>query len=345
MRPILPQRRPAGPRRKVAFGNYRTLECGMARAERVAALRRFNRFYTARIGVLHERLAGGDFTLAQSRLLWELAHHEGLTAAGLARQLDLDPGYLSRLLRGLRESGLVRAQRSKLDAREAVLTLTAAGRRAFAPLDERSRHDVDALLQPLPEAEQRRLLDAAATIETLLGTARGEADVRLRALRPGDIGWVAMRHGALYAEEYGWDMRFEALVAHIAARFVERFDGAREAAWVAERDGAACGCVFLVQCRDDADEAPIPGVAQLRLLLVEPQTRGAGVGRQLVERCSAFARSAGYRRIRLWTNSVLGTARHLYEQAGYRLVASEPHESFGKALVGETWELDLQANS
>lgn len=314
----------------------------MVAAERVAALRRFNRFYTARIGVLHEHLAGADFTLAQARLLWELAHGDGLTAASLSRQLELDAGYLSRLLRGLRERGLVRAHRSRHDARQSILSLTAAGRRAFAPMDERSRSDVEALLRPLADAEQRRLLDSALAIESLLGAPTAPpGDVHLRELQAGDIGWVTMRHGALYAEEYGWDLRFEALVAHIAAGFVERFDPRAEAAWIAERDGAPCGCVFVVQCRDDDTDAAVPDVAQLRLLLVEPHARNAGVGRRLVERCSAFAREAGYRRIRLWTNSVLGAARHLYEREGYRLVASEPHVSFGKSLVGETWELML----
>ena len=314
----------------------------MAKAERVAALRGFNRFYTRQIGVLQERLAGSEFTLAQSRVLWELAHRDGVAAAALARELALDPGYLSRLLRGLRERGLVRATRSKADARQSMLTLTAAGRRAFAPLDEQSRRDMDALLEPLPDADQRRLLDAALTIESLL--RRGEplgGDVTLRALRPGDIGWVVMRHGALYAEEYGWDMRFEALVAHIAARFVEQLDADHEAAWIAERSGVNVGCVFLVRSRDEATDKPLPGIAQLRLLLAEPSARGLGIGKRLVAQCTRFARAAGYARIRLWTNSVLAAARGIYEQEGYRLVASEPHESFGKKLVGETWELTL----
>jgi DNA-binding MarR family transcriptional regulator/GNAT superfamily N-acetyltransferase len=314
----------------------------MSMAERVAALRGFNRFYTQQIGVLHERLAGSPYTLTQSRLLWELAHRDGLTAATLARELELDPGYLSRLLRSLRERGLVRATRSKADGRQALLALTAAGRRAFAPLDERSRLGMQALLEPLCDADQSRLVESAGTIEALLGgSAAASHALALRAPEPGDIGWVVMRHGALYAKEYGWDMRFEALVAHIAAGFIDQFDAQREAAWIAERAGVRVGCVFLVRARDEATAAPLPGVAQLRLLLVEPSARGLGVGKRLVSQCTRFAREAGYARIRLWTNSVLSAARGIYEREGYRMIASEPHESFGKKLVGETWELEL----
>ena len=255
---------------------------------------------------------------------------------------DLDPGYLSRLLRGLRERGLLRASGSKADARQTLLGLSAAGRRAFTPIDEHSRRDIDALLQPLPESAQRRLVEATSTIESLLGGERAAAaDVVLRALRPGDIGWVVMRHGALYGEEYGWDMRFEALVAHIAAGFVEQFDTARDAAWIAERGGTPLGCVFLVQARHERTGKPLRDIAQLRLLLVEPSARGLGLGKRLVTECTRFARAARYLRIRLWTNSVLLAARAIYEREGYRLIGSEAHHSFGKELVGETWELTL----
>ncbi|MGZ5131888.1 MAG: bifunctional helix-turn-helix transcriptional regulator/GNAT family N-acetyltransferase [Caldimonas sp.] len=310
---------------------------------RTAAVRRFNRFYTRRIGVLRERLADTRFSLAESRLLWELAHRERITAAELARDLDLDPGYLSRLLRGLKDGKLIKSVRSPDDARHLHLSLTAAGKRAFAPLDRQSEGQVAALLAPLADAEQQQLLAAMTTIESLLDDERRAAPPWL--LRPpesGDIGWVIERHGALYAREYAWDLRFEALVARIAADFVDRFDAAREACWIAERAGTRVGCVFLVQARDETKgNAVVEGTAQLRMLLVEPTARGLGIGARLVDECERFARARGYRRIVLWTNSVLLAARHIYTRAGYVLTASEPHESFGHKLVGETWELAL----
>jgi DNA-binding MarR family transcriptional regulator/GNAT superfamily N-acetyltransferase len=308
--------------------------------DRVAALRAFNRFYTGRIGVLHDKLLSTRFTLGESRLLWELAHTPGLTATALGRTLGLDAGYLSRLLAGLRERGLVKAQRSASDGRQTLLSLTAAGRRAFAPLDQRSHAQVSALLTPLSDSQQHDLLAATARIQNLLGE-QPPSPVELRAHRPGDLGWIVARHGALYAQEFGWDMRFEALVARIAADFIERFDAAREACWIAERDGVPLGCVCLVQARDEATGDIDPGVAQLRLLLVEPAARGLGLGRRLSDECERFARAAGYRRMRLWTNSLLLAARGIYAKAGYRLLASEPHESFGHALVGEIWEKSL----
>ena len=308
----------------------------------VAALRSFNRFYTRRIGVLDERLYGTPFTLPQTRVLWELAHHDGITASELARMLDLDPGYLSRLLAALKSRRLVRARRSPADARQQMLSLTAAGRRAYAPMDARSQAQASALLAPLPEADRRRLLQATGTIESLLGVRHVDpAPYLLRAPRPGDIGWVVARHGALYAQEYGWDITFEGLVAQIAGRFVERFDAKREACWIAERDGQNVGCVFLVQARDDKTDKPERGVAQLRLLLVEPSARGLGIGARLVTECERFARQAGYRNIRLWTQSTLTAARAIYAKAGYKRIASEPHQSFGADLVGEVWELEL----
>ncbi len=309
--------------------------------ERIAALRAFNRFYTRRIGVLHEGLLDTRFSLAESRLLWELAHADSTTATELSRSLDLDPGYLSRLLRGFKERGLVKASRSASDARSTRLSITAAGRRAFAPLDRRSQTEVAALLGPLSDAQQRELLAAMACIESLLGARARTQPFVLRAHRPGDIGWVVSRHGALYAQEYGWDMSFEALVARIAASFVEQFDPSREACWIAERDGSQIGCVFLVQARDEATQAVEPGTAQLRMLLVEPSARGLGLGVALVNECERLARQVGYRRIRLWTNSLLLAARGIYQRAGYKLLASEPHHSFGHDLVGETWELSL----
>ncbi|HEX2541951.1 MAG TPA: helix-turn-helix domain-containing GNAT family N-acetyltransferase [Caldimonas sp.] len=309
---------------------------------RTDAIRRFNRFYTRRIGVLHENLVDTSFTLAESRLLWEFAHRERATAAELARDLHLDPGYLSRLLRGLKDKKLIRSERSADDARHLHLSITAAGQRAFAPLDRRSEADVAALLAPLSDTDQRALLEAMEAVERLLGEGRRERRPwHLRPPRNGDMGWVVARHGALYASEYGWDMRFEALVARIVADFVDRFDAEREACWIAERNGDNLGCVFLVQARDEATGAVDDGTAQLRLLIVEPGARGLGIGARLVDECERFARDRGYRRIVLWTNSVLVAARGIYARAGYVLTRSEPHESFGQSLVGENWELSL----
>lgn len=313
-------------------------------ARRIEAVRTFNRFYTRRIGVLSEGLLHTEFTLTESRLLWELAHAESVTASELARRLDLDPGYLSRLLCGFGRRGLIKRTRSKADGREILLGLTAAGRRAFAPLDARSQEEVGAMLAALPEGQQHDLLRAFSAVERLLDDGAGRSarvPYLLRAHQPGDIGWVVSRHGALYAQEYGWDLTFEALVARIAADFVERFEPAREACWIAERDGVNVGCVFLVRWRDEATQQPVDGVAQLRMLLVEPAARGLGIGERLVRECSRFARQAGYRSIRLWTNSVLTAARGIYQKVGYRLVSSEPHHSFGHDLVGEIWELTL----
>jgi DNA-binding MarR family transcriptional regulator/GNAT superfamily N-acetyltransferase len=321
----------------------------MTATDHAPALRAFNRFYTGRIGVLHEGLADTPFTLAESRLLWELAHRDSTTASQLALALDLDPGYLSRLLRRFRQRGLIRSTRSKHDARQVQIALSAAGRKAFAPLDAHSNRQMRALLQPLDSGAQRQLVQAMHSIERLLAppteaapAATGQAPFVLHAHRPGDMGWIMSRHGALYAEEYGWDLRFEALVGHIASRFIEQFDAEREACWIAERDGMNVGCVLLVQARDEMSEQVIPGVAQLRLLLVEPTARGLGIGAALVRECERHARRCGYASITLWTNSVLLAARGIYRSQGYRLVKSEPHTSFGQALVGETWELPLR---
>jgi len=313
-------------------------------ASRIDAIRRFNRFYTRRIGVLQEGLLATPFSLTESRLLWEFAHRERATATELSRDLGLDPGYLSRLLRGFKERGLIKGVRASHDARHLHLTITAAGRKAFAPLDTRTHAEIRQWLDALAPSEQQQLVQAMTSIERLLDAKESRpAPYLLRPPRSGDIGWVIARHGALYAHEYHWDMRFEALVGHIAARFVERLDPRREACWIAERDHANVGCVFLVQARDEATDAPLDGVAQLRLLLVEPSARGLGIGARLVTECERFARQAGYARIVLWTNSVLLAARGIYAKAGYHLVKSEPHSSFGHELVGETWELPLVA--
>jgi DNA-binding MarR family transcriptional regulator/N-acetylglutamate synthase-like GNAT family acetyltransferase len=314
---------------------------------RISDIRRFNRFYTQKIGVLQEGLLDSAFSLAEVRVLYELAHWrddsgpEATTqspcASRLAARLGLDEGYLSRLLHGFEKQRLIVRKPSPDDGRENVLSLTPRGRKAFAPLDARSRKQVAAMLAPLSSRERSRLATAMTTIEQVLGPrppAPRTATYTLRSPRPGDIGWVTHRHGVLYAEEYGYDERFEALVAEIAAHFVQAFDVKRERCWIAERDGEILGCVFLV--------SKARTVAKLRLLLVEPDARGLGLGARLVDECIAFARQAGYRKMVLWTQSELLAARRIYEQRGFRRVAEEPHRSFGRDLVAETWELRLQ---
>ena len=308
---------------------------------RVAAVRRFTRFYTRRIGVLREHLLDSAFSLTAGRVLYELAQWpEGSrpTATALAAKLELDQGYLSRILRGFTQRGLVRKGKHAPDGRQRPLELTAQGRRAFAPLDARSRAEVAALLASLAAPEQQRLVGAMQAIEDLLGAGDDDARARavpylLRSHRAGDMGWVIHRHGALYAQEYGYDERFEALVATIAAHFIEHFDRDRERCWIAEMDGEIVGSVFLVRKTST--------VAKLRLLLVEPRARGFGIGARLVDECVRFASAAGYRRLVLWTQSELAAARRLYERAGFRRVRAEAHRSFGKKLVAETWELGL----
>jgi DNA-binding MarR family transcriptional regulator/N-acetylglutamate synthase-like GNAT family acetyltransferase len=305
-----------------------------ALAERITAVRRFNRSYTQKIGVLGERLLDSPFSLTEARILYELAHRERATASELGRELDLDPGYLSRILGGFRRRGLLVRAASDTDRRQIHLSLSDAGRAAFAPLDRRSRDEIAALLARLPEPGQRRLIAAMAEIERLLAPASAPREpYLLRPPVPGDIGWVISRHGALYAQEYGFDWRFEALVAEIAAKFVAKFEPRRECCWIAERDGEPVGSVFLVKESEQ--------IAKLRLLLVEPAARGLGIGARLVAETIRFARRSGYQKITLWTQSLLVAARYIYETAGFRLVASEPHHSFGYDLVGEHWELAL----
>jgi DNA-binding MarR family transcriptional regulator/GNAT superfamily N-acetyltransferase len=304
-------------------------------AERVEAMRRFTRFYTRRIGVLHEGLLGSPLSLTEARVVYEIAHHETTTAGELARDLGLDPGYLSRLLKGLDARGLIERRPSESDARQIILSLSSAGEESFAVLNARSRAEVGAMLETLAPADQARLVESMATISALLGEQPPRrAPIILRPHQPGDIGWVIQRHGTLYAQEYQWDETFEALVAEIAAQFLRDFDPQREHCWIAERDGDNVGCVFLVRQSD--------AVAKLRLLLVEPAARGCGLGKRLVEECIRFARRKGYRRITLWTNDILTAARAIYVQAGFRLVDEEPHHSFGHDLVGQNWELELQ---
>ena len=298
----------------------------------IQAVRRFSRFYTRRIGALHEGLLGGPLSLAEGRVIYEIAQAGETTAAQLVNDLALDPGYLSRMLRALQDRGLVARRPSATDGRQSVLSLTPDGQTAFGAINDRSQAEVGAMVAPLAGAQQHQLIQALATAEALLGGA-APGPIVLRPHRPGDMGWVVHRHGALYAQEYGWDGQFEALVADIVAQFAKSLDPARERCWIAERDGAVMGSVFLV----DGGE----GAAKLRLLYVEPEARGSGLGRRLVAECVGFARAAGYRRVTLWTNDVLAAARRIYQQAGFQLVDEAPHHSFGHDLVGQSWRLEL----
>lgn len=300
----------------------------------VESVRAFNRFYTRRIGVLDRAYLHSRFSLAEVRVLYELAHRSRPAASDIGRDLGLDAGYLSRMLLGFRKQGLLERRRSAADPRRQELVLTPKGRKTFAPLEAGARNQVADMLRGLAPADRRRLAGAMRTIEELLGgRAEPAPPYVLRPHKPGDIGFVIHRHGALYAEEYGWSEEFEALVAEIGAKFLRKFDARRERCWIAERGGQIVGSVFLVK--------KTSRIAKLRLLLVEPEARGLGIGRALVQECIAFARQAGYRRITLWTNSVLVAARRIYEQAGFRLLAEEPFHGFGHDLVGQTWELDL----
>jgi DNA-binding MarR family transcriptional regulator/GNAT superfamily N-acetyltransferase len=311
-----------------------TIDAHSDSTPRVEAVRRFNRFYTKQIGALHEGLLQSPFSLTEVRVLYELAHRENITASELAKDLGLDAGYLSRILRRFEYCGFLDRTPSQTDGRRSHLRLTQQGQDAFAPLDQRSHDEVAAMLGKLSATKQNRLLDAIRTMEEVLAPQPGEKPpYLLRSHQPGDMGWIIHRHGVLYAQEYGWDEQFEALVAEIAAKFIQNFDPKRERCWIAERDGEIVGSVFLVKQSDE--------VAKLRLLLVEPTARGLGIGTRLVGECIRFARQVGYTTITLWTNDVLRAARHIYEKAGFRLVREEPHHSFGHDLVGQTWELTL----
>ena len=306
-----------------------------------ARLRRFNRFYTRRIGLLHAGHLGSPFSLTEVRVLYEIAHEAQPTAGDIARALGLDAGYLSRLLRGLRQRGLVSARAAPQDGRRRRLALTARGRRAFGTLDARATGEVLEMLRGLTPSQQERLLDSLDTVETLLGEppptgGEGAAAIALRAPEPGDLGWVVQRHGELYSSEYGWNADFERLVAGIVAEFAGAPAGPGRRCWIATLDGRRAGCVFLMP--GDA------GVGRLRMLLVEPWARGHGLGALLVATCIEGARAAGYGTVTLWTNDVLVAARRLYERAGFRLTKSERHHSFGHALEGQTWDLALQAH-
>jgi DNA-binding MarR family transcriptional regulator/GNAT superfamily N-acetyltransferase len=299
----------------------------------ITQVRAFNRDYTRRIGVLSRGLLDSPYSLTQVRVMYEIVHRPGITAAELGADLGLDRGYLSRILRRFRRQRLLARAIPARDARRRQLRLTPLGRRVFAPLERRSRQQVRLMLSGLEQPRRAAVLEAMGTIRRAFAPGGGAVQVCLRAHRSGDMGWVVERHGALYFEEYGWSEEFEALVAAITAEFIRRLDPSRERCWIAEADGRRVGCIFLV-----AGEA---GAAKLRLLLVEPEARGLGLGRRLIAECVSFARAARYERITLWTQENLTAARRLYRQAGFRLTAREPHHSFGKDLVGESWELDL----
>jgi DNA-binding MarR family transcriptional regulator/N-acetylglutamate synthase-like GNAT family acetyltransferase len=302
--------------------------------QRIAAVRRFNRFYTRQIGVLREKSYKSPFSLTEVRVLYELAHREQPSAAEISSDLGLDAGYLSRLLAGFDKRGLLNKKPSEADGRQSLLSLTTQGRRVMAMLDARSHEEVGKVVGGLSAGEQNRLIDAMQTIERLLSAPSAQkAAYVLRPHQPGDMGWVVHRHGVLYAQEYQWDEQFEALVAEIVAKFIQNLDAKRERCWIAERDGEIVGSVFLVKHSKT--------VAKLRLLLVEPAARGLGIGKRLVEECVCFARQAGYKKITLWTQSSLRAARGIYGKAGFHLVEQKRHHSWGHDLVAETWDLVL----
>lgn len=304
-----------------------------ATPERIDAVRAFSRFYTSRLGTLGEGLLDTSYSLTEGRVLFELAQAALTDMAELRRRLDLDSGYLSRLLAKFDAAGLIRREASAVDGRRQAIALTPAGRRAFKLLNARSTKQVGEMLAALPQARQAALVAAMKVVMQSLGAPGQPSTVVLRGLRPGDLGWVVQRHGELYAREHGFDQGFEALVARIAADYVDGFDAGKENAWIAELDGERAGCVFCVHKEAET--------AQLRILLVEPWARGHGIGGRLVDECVRFARAAGYRRLSLWTNDILASARRIYQAAGFELVKEESHRSFGKDLVGQFWELAL----
>jgi DNA-binding MarR family transcriptional regulator/GNAT superfamily N-acetyltransferase len=301
---------------------------------RIAAVRAFTRFYTRKFGVLDQHLLKSPFSLSEARVLYELAHRDELAAKEIGIELGLDPGYLSRIVQNFDEKGLITRKPLPTDRRQFRLSLTAKGRQAFAKLNQSSHDEVAAMLAPLSDHDGRRLTDAMATIGDLLEPpARERAPFLLRSHRVGDMGWVISSQASAYAEEYGWDISYEALVAEICAQFIRNYDASREHCWIAEAGGEPVGSIFLVKGSDE--------VAKLRLLLVEKKARGLGVGRALVEQCIHAAREKGYRKMTLWTQSILVAARGIYQQVGFRRVAEEKHHSFGVDLVGETWEMKL----
>jgi DNA-binding MarR family transcriptional regulator/N-acetylglutamate synthase-like GNAT family acetyltransferase len=315
------------------------MNAGKNNQQRIAAVRRFNRFYTRQIGVLRKNYLDSGYSLGEMRVLYEIAqtdkHGGAQTASDIGRALDLDAGYLSRVLRNFEKRGLITRKTSRRDARQSHIALSARGAKMFAPLEKRSQDLVGGMLGKLPAAEQARLVAAMQTIETLLGEppAALTRSYTLHEPRHGDFGWIVSRNAALYAQEYGWVEPFEGLCAQIVADFVNTFDAKHERCWIAELNGENVGCVMLA--KDSAE------VARIRLLLVDPKARGLGLGHRLVDECVKFARQAGYKKITLWTHSVLGAARHIYEKAGFTLTASEPKHTWGKDVIAEYWDLEL----
>ena len=302
--------------------------------QQVSAIRRFNRFYTRKIGVL-DGMASRPFALAEARVLYELAHRERPTATDIRKELGLDAGYLSRILRNFERQHLVKREASKADERQRILSLTAKGRKAFTPLNDRSNRDVASMLEGLSPAQRTQLVETVQTIGRLLGDEKEQrAPYLLRQHQPGDLAWIVERQALLYVEEYGWDGSYEGLAAEIIARFIKNYDVKRERCWIAERDGHKVGAVLVANTSDNT--------AQIRLLHVEAEARGLGIGRRLVDECVRFARQAGYEKMILWTQSILEAARHIYRQAGFEIVRQEQHHSFGKDLTAETWALDLR---
>jgi DNA-binding MarR family transcriptional regulator/GNAT superfamily N-acetyltransferase len=302
--------------------------------EHVAAVRRFNRFYTQHLGVLRQDWLDSPFSLTEARVLYEIKERRRATATDIGRDLGLDAGYLSRILRRFHKSGLIRKDVSPDDGRQSFLSITARGRKAFDPLETRTERQVGAVLDRLAAPEQGRLVAAMGVIERMIAPApKTDRDIILREPRPGDLGWVVTRHAELYAQEYGWGENFEGICAQIVADFANKFDPKCERGWIAEMDGQNVGCVFLVKDSED--------VARLRLLLVDPVARGRGLGTRLTGECIRFSREAGYRGVTLWTHKVLTAARHVYEQAGFRLTSSEKRTSFGQDVVSENWDMTL----
>ena len=305
--------------------------------DRIADVRRFNRFYTRQLGVLRKTYLDSPYTLGEARVLYEIANGRAPTASDIGRALDLDAGYLSRTLRNFEKRGLIERKTSASDARQSHLALSARGRKSFAPLERRSQRDTAAMLARLDGADEARLIAAMSTIEQLLGTAPDnhapERRYTLRRPTPGDFGWIVKRHAELYRQEYGWIAPFEGVCAQIVADFINKFDEKRERCWIAEMSGENVGSIMLAK---DSD-----AVARIRLLLVDPKARGLGLGARLTDESIRFARRAGYNKMTLWTHSVLTAARHIYQKAGFKLMRTERHRSWGRPVVSEHWDLEL----
>jgi DNA-binding MarR family transcriptional regulator/GNAT superfamily N-acetyltransferase len=305
---------------------------------RIAAVRRFNRFYTRQIGVLRKNFLDSPYSLGEARVLYEIGNGKARTATDIGRVLDLDAGYLSRVLRDFEKRSLIHRETSELDARQSHLTLSPRGRKAFALLNRLSQRDIGAMLHKLAPARQTQLIAAMNSIEQLLGgedepKSSKSRDYIVREPRHGDFGWIVKRNAEIYAEEYGWTAPFEGVCAQIVADFVNKFDPKRERCWIAEVEGENVGSIMLAKESDDT--------ARIRLLLLDPKARGLGIGARLVDECIRFARRAGYKKITLWTHSVLTAARHIYQKAGFRLTRSERHRSWGRPVVSEHWDLEL----